>query len=688
MSSFAYGRIISDWFKKDHIVKFVDFLEDQALLIMEYLPLGNLWVQDKKHRITEEDAVFLLYQGLIVLKHLHEQGVMHQDITPGNILVQSREPFIIKLADFGLAKEGAIMQTCCGTYAYTAKEVFSGEPYKHEVDVWSLGVVTMEFVYGLPEPRPRQVTDEWRKEIIRRATDWGDEGSEDPLMAVLARKMLKLDFEDRATAEECLTFGRKGDKKNGIKGIFAMAIPQTHNNTPTARETGQAGSARGIGSASISTEVPTCLPKDDDLSSGFYHIASEVTEIAQITDYDFQHVQIEIEGQFVLMRKADSFLNATHIMNIAGKSNVQRERLLIIIKKHMSVKIILRGCRISGSWINLSTGRILCEYLSLKQKLRPLLDYGSKVDEGDDDYPVGLKNGLRAYKPRKKDGVQPIVKKVPREERSDYVEVQESVRIRRWDLRVNGTHILNVAGQVRQEMVKTKKKLRSDQFDIVVCGDVKIQGTYVDLNVGIDLCRQYNLTELEDRLQTWKPAEKGPTLTSSNRPVDSVPSPRPVSIRSQVSTEGRQAELKETRDRAQHWTSSQKLDSVDDQIREDDTDSASDTAGSESSVRLHEIALIQNTQSRVHEPSSIHQGMGSTKSRYSSNADCSLCDTSNCEHLRMSNLEYEIWNSQSEHSHLTEVKPDLRPHSWETASKYASSMDYSTEYPFLEDKQK
>lgn len=386
---------------------------------------------------------------------------------------------------------------------------------------------------------------------------------------------------------------------------------------------------------------------------------------------------MEIKGQFVLMRKADSFLNATHILNIAEKSNVQRESLLIILKKHTSVKIGLRGCRISGSWVNLSTGRILCEYLSLKQKLRPLLDYGSKANEGEDDYPVGLEHGLRAYKPRKKDGVQPIVKKkVPREERSDYVEVQESVRIRRSDLRVNGTHILKVAGQVRQEMTKIRKKLRSDEFDIVVGGDVKIQGTYVDLNVGIDLCRRFNLADLEDRLQSWKPAGRGPTSTSSNRAVDSVPSPRPVLIRSQVLTEGQQVELKENRDRAQHWTLSQKLDSVDDQIREDDTDSASDTAGSESSVRSHETASMQNAQSRVHELSSVHQGM---------NSDCFLRDAPNREHLRTSNLEYEIWNSQSERSHLTEVKPDLRPHSWGTASKYASFMDYSTECPFLED---
>lgn len=270
MSSFAYNRrIVSDWLEKDHIVKFVGVIEDQSLLVMKYLPLGNLWDQHEKSPITEEEAVFLLYQGLEALEHVHGQGVTHRDIAPGNILVQSREPFMIKLADFGLAKEG-VMQSCCGTYCYTAREVFLGGPYEYKADIWSLGVITMEFVYGLPEPRPRQVTDKWRKKIIRKAAQWDEEGSEDPLMAVLAQKMLKLDVKDRATAEECLTFGwHKNDKKKK-KGIFAMVI-----------ETDHAGSAQGIDVASISTEGSSRRPEDYDVSLRSYHVASEVTEFTR-----------------------------------------------------------------------------------------------------------------------------------------------------------------------------------------------------------------------------------------------------------------------------------------------------------------------------------------------------------------------------------------------------------------------
>ena len=77
--------------------------EQKPLLVMEYLPLGNLACQDC---ITEEDTLQFLCQELQALQYLHSHSPLlaHRDIKPANILVRSRMPFVIKLADFGLAK--------------------------------------------------------------------------------------------------------------------------------------------------------------------------------------------------------------------------------------------------------------------------------------------------------------------------------------------------------------------------------------------------------------------------------------------------------------------------------------------------------------------------------------------------------------------------------------------------------
>lgn len=77
---------------------------------MEFLPLGNLACQDY---VTEEDNLQILCQGLQALEYLHSHSppLAHRDIKPENILVQSRTPFVIKLVEFGLAKNDTTFQT-------------------------------------------------------------------------------------------------------------------------------------------------------------------------------------------------------------------------------------------------------------------------------------------------------------------------------------------------------------------------------------------------------------------------------------------------------------------------------------------------------------------------------------------------------------------------------------------------
>lgn len=65
-------------------------MEQKPLLVMEYLPLGNLAFQDRKSCITEEESIGILCQGLQALEHLHSQRIVHRDIKPENILIKSR----------------------------------------------------------------------------------------------------------------------------------------------------------------------------------------------------------------------------------------------------------------------------------------------------------------------------------------------------------------------------------------------------------------------------------------------------------------------------------------------------------------------------------------------------------------------------------------------------------------------
>jgi hypothetical protein len=76
--------------------------------------------------------------ALVLCRH---RNIIHRDIKPQNIFVSKDGDF--KLGDFGIAKtaEKTSGGTKIGTYNYMAPEVYNNQPYGHEADIYSLGMV-------------------------------------------------------------------------------------------------------------------------------------------------------------------------------------------------------------------------------------------------------------------------------------------------------------------------------------------------------------------------------------------------------------------------------------------------------------------------------------------------------------------------------------------------------------------
>lgn len=165
---------------QQNIVEYHDHLDwDNRLLIiiMEYVPNGDLGsLISENGPLKEEIGQQMTSQLLSALAYLHTNNITHRDVKPDNILVQSFNPFIIKLTDFGLSKmvdtEQTFLKTFCGTLLYCAPEVYNefaeydeyghrhlrsrqrrrlvGQRYDHAIDIWSLGGVIFYTLSGDP----------------------------------------------------------------------------------------------------------------------------------------------------------------------------------------------------------------------------------------------------------------------------------------------------------------------------------------------------------------------------------------------------------------------------------------------------------------------------------------------------------------------------------------------------------
>lgn len=89
----------------------------------------------------------------MALAYLHSRHIIHRDIKSDNLLLSRNGD--IKLGDFGyaaqLTRERKKRNSKVGTVCWMAPEVIKGKDmYTEKVDVWSLGIMILEFVFGEP----------------------------------------------------------------------------------------------------------------------------------------------------------------------------------------------------------------------------------------------------------------------------------------------------------------------------------------------------------------------------------------------------------------------------------------------------------------------------------------------------------------------------------------------------------
>ncbi|XP_046325747.1 serine/threonine-protein kinase NLK-like isoform X2 [Haliotis cracherodii] len=144
-------------FRHDNVLSSLDILQPPHIDFFQEIYVVTELLQSDLHKIivspqplTADHVKVFLYQILRGLKYLHSARVLHRDIKPGNLLVNSN--CCLKICDFGLARieepeESVHMTQEVVTQYYRPPEILMGaKHYSSAVDIWSVGCIFAELL--------------------------------------------------------------------------------------------------------------------------------------------------------------------------------------------------------------------------------------------------------------------------------------------------------------------------------------------------------------------------------------------------------------------------------------------------------------------------------------------------------------------------------------------------------------
>src|SRR5215469_435108 len=147
-----------------NIVAIWDFGDDNGMpfLVMELVEGHSLdQVIKSSGPLPPVRSAGIITQVLSALGFAHENGIVHRDVKPSNIMVLQGDQ--VKVADFGIARleasEFTIVGDLLGTPAYMAPEQLSGGSIDHRTDLFAAGVILFEMLSGVKPFRGKSITE-------------------------------------------------------------------------------------------------------------------------------------------------------------------------------------------------------------------------------------------------------------------------------------------------------------------------------------------------------------------------------------------------------------------------------------------------------------------------------------------------------------------------------------------------
>lgn len=221
--------------------------ENIFFIVMEYVEGETLETVIAGGALDTPRMLDLTTQACSAIQHAHEQGIIHRDLRPPNMLISSAG--VLKVADFGVSRFlelAARGTTVIGSPPYMAPEQFEGKAV-FASDIYSLGVTMYQMLTGvLPyeSPTPSDLERLLREELVQPPR-LRNPSIPAALNDIVMRAMAP-DLANRYPhAQDLLVELRAAGEEPGVPDVAGHAAPENRAESPAAaapRDTPQAAS--------------------------------------------------------------------------------------------------------------------------------------------------------------------------------------------------------------------------------------------------------------------------------------------------------------------------------------------------------------------------------------------------------------------------------------------------------------
>jgi len=224
--------------KHDNIVELYDVFEGPKylMLVMELCLGGELFnrIHDNAMKgisYNEHTAAKVMFQVINAVDFMHDEGIIHGDLKPANILFTNCKDSKVKVIDFGFAEKVPrwlrSLNKVVGTVEYQAPEMVKGSYYK-QADMWSIGVILFAMLCGFT---PFQARDPVQvKKLILQGFKKFPTCSASRSVRNLVKNLLETSVGKRYTAKQALMhrWFHKASAKNKIPQAVINQLKKTY----------------------------------------------------------------------------------------------------------------------------------------------------------------------------------------------------------------------------------------------------------------------------------------------------------------------------------------------------------------------------------------------------------------------------------------------------------------------------